>query len=259
MLNSSTNADDFQHLSSAVAVMEKLFADGAAIAAHSHIRAQLVYATVGVMRVSAAGKTWVVPPGRAIWIPPQVTHSLEMVGNVHMRTLYVAAASSRELGCECRVIVVSTLLRELIGGALADTLDERPGSRADLIRKLILEELKAAPVAAICIAMPQDARLVKICQLLLKNPGSTDGIEIWGLRVGASPRTLARRFRAETGLSFVEWRQQVRLADAVGRLASGQSIKQIAGSLGYRSASAFISMFRLSLGESPKHYAEQTR
>lgn len=259
MLKTSTNADDFQHLSCAVAVMEKRFPDGASVAAHSHIRSQLVYATCGVMRVCATGKTWVVPTGQAMWIPPQVRHALDMVGAVHMRTLYVDAQSSRQLGGECRVIVVSRLLRELIGGALDDTLDERPGSRADLICKLILEELKAAPVAAICIAMPQDARLVKICQFLLKHPGSTDSIEIWGPRVGASARTLARRFRAETGLTFVEWRQQVRLADAVGRLASGQSVKQIAACLGYSSASAFISMFRLSLGASPKHFAALAR
>jgi AraC-like DNA-binding protein len=65
---------------------------------------------------------------------------------------------------------------------------------------------------------------------------------------------LARLFRQETGMSFGAWRQQARLIDALGRLAAGQPVTDVALDLGYQSPSAFTSMFRRALGRAPTHY-----
>ena len=66
--------------------------------------------------------------------------------------------------------------------------------------------------------------------------------------------TLARLFRRETGLGFRAWRQQLRLLRALERIASGEAVTQLALELGYESPSAFIAMFRKSLGTSPTRY-----
>lgn len=74
--------------------------------------------------------------------------------------------------------------------------------------------------------------------------------------MGASERTLARLFREETQLSFSEWRQQIRLLEAVCNLARGVAVSTLANDLGYASASAFIAMFRKKLGVSPQRYIQ---
>jgi AraC-like DNA-binding protein len=58
-------------------------------------------------------------------------------------------------------------------------------------------------------------------------------------------------------LSFIEWRQQVRLAEAVCRLVNGQPVKKIAGELGYMSTSAFIAMLHRALGHPPQSYSSR--
>jgi AraC-like DNA-binding protein/mannose-6-phosphate isomerase-like protein (cupin superfamily) len=255
MQQPSTNADDYQDVPRPVAAMAKEYPDGFVVKPHSHIRSQLLYATAGAMRVSAAGSSWTVPPQRAIWIPAGIRHELRMVGPVKMRTLYIRPAYAPWTGPACKVIEVSGLLRELILSALEEPPACEEGSRGDLINRLILSELNKAEHIPIRVPMPQDPRLLAICNFLLEHPESNDTIELWSERAGFSVRTIARRFQAETGLSFGEWRQQARIAEAVCRLSLGQSIKVIAFDLGYKSSSAFIAMFRKALGKAPQQYA----
>ncbi len=43
---------------------------------------------------------WIVPPQRAVWIPPRTPHEIRMTGAVAMRTIYVApeiAATRRRI------------------------------------------------------------------------------------------------------------------------------------------------------------------
>jgi AraC-like DNA-binding protein len=69
---------------------------------------------------------------------------------------------------------------------------------------------------------------------------------------GASVRTIERVFRREIGSSFELWRRQVRLTKAVELLVSGYSIKEVAQKVGYCQSSAFVEMFRRTLGTTPK-------
>src|SRR5215210_1765816 len=92
--NRSTNPLDYQRVPRAVAAMPKDFAAGFEIAPHRHERAQLIYATAGTMRVSTNEGVWVVPPQRAVWMPPGVRHSIVMSNDVTMRTLYLRQDAS---------------------------------------------------------------------------------------------------------------------------------------------------------------------
>lgn len=85
-------------------------------------------------------------------------------------------------------------------------------------------------------------------EALLENPADERSLEDWAPQVGASARTLARLFVSETGLTFAEWRRQVRLLEAIDRLGKGQAVTRVALDLGYESPSAFIAMFRRTLG-----------
>ena len=74
------------------------------------------------------------------------------------------------------------------------------------------------------------------------------------LDVGASPRTLARLFRSETGMSFTQWKTRVCLVESIGRLARGEAVTRVALDLGYASASGFTYMFRHNMGVPPGRY-----
>ena len=88
----------------------------------------------------------------------------------------------------------------------------------------------------------------------MHDPSNNDDLDHWAHYGNLGRRTLTRLFRKETGMSFVEWRQHIRLLEALTRLASGEPVTNVALDLGYESPSAFTAMFRRALGESPRNY-----
>jgi AraC-like DNA-binding protein len=55
-------------------------------------------------------------------------------------------------------------------------------------------------------------------------------------------------------MTFGQWRQRVRLAQAAALVSGGRSLASVAASLGYESASAFSAMFKRALGRSPRDF-----
>jgi AraC-like DNA-binding protein len=250
----STDAADYQHTRRPIAGMPKDLKDGSFIAPHRHRRAQLVWATEGVMTVVAAEATWMVPPQRALWIPAGIVHSIRMSGAVAMRTLYIEPDAARALLKDCKIVLMSSLLRELVLEAVRAPLDEDRNGRMSHVEALILDEIGTLGAETLHLPMPRDRRLRVICEALLNEPGRQETLEQWSDKAGASSRTLARLFAAETGMRFVDWRRQARLAAALVRLAEGEDVASVARVLGYASASAFTAMFRESLGKAPRDY-----
>ena len=119
---------------------------------------------------------------------------------------------------------------------------------------VILDQLERLPQAPLHLPMPRDSRIKRISDVLLEHPDDTRTLEDWGLSCGASSRTLSRLFVSETRLTFGAWRKQVRLLKALELLAANKPVTQVALDLGYESPSAFIAMFRRSLGDSPARY-----
>jgi len=231
------------------------YASGARQQPHSHQRIQLMYSPQGLMRVSTETGAWTLAPMRALWIPPGITHEVRMVGEISMRSVYLDPSAVPWHWEDCCVLTVTPLMRELIlmlfDGAMAD---EPPRALASA---LLVQLLARAKPQAHNLPMPMDRRLRRVCDAILQRPDNNDTLEAWGERIGASARTLARRMKEETGVTFHQWRLQVRVDEAICRLAQGVSINEIALDLGYRSASAFIYMFRSLLGSTPAQYLDK--
>jgi AraC-like DNA-binding protein/mannose-6-phosphate isomerase-like protein (cupin superfamily) len=255
----SSDHRDYQRVPRVVTAMARDEAHGVSVAPHHHERAQLLYATEGLMRVRTDAGVWILPPRRALWIPPGVVHHWTSLSKVNMRTIYVEANAAKAFGDGCRVIEISPLLRELILALLAEPIEYPIPGRGEHLAMLILSELAAAETVPIAIPWPRDRRLVAVCSAIMDDPGSSRNIEQWADEVGASARTLIRLFPRETGLHYRQWVQQVHLAEAFGRLAQGQAVGEIAAALGYASPSAFSAMFRRILGKTPQHYLNEWR
>ena len=220
---------------------------------HRHAEGQLFGATRGVLTVGTDAGLWVVPASHAVWVPPHHRHSLRSHGAFDGSSVYVAEAACAALPAEACAIRCSGLLRAAI--ARAATWD---GQALDAVRQrvadVVVDEIRAAPPEPPGLPLPADARLMRVARALLDDLADPRGLDEWADVGALSARTLSRRFAAETGFTFADWRQRARLMCAVEMLAAGTPVTTIALSLGYDNVSAFIAMFRRTHGVTPARF-----
>lgn len=238
----------------------RLLEHRADIQPHHHDWGQLVFSITGAVRVNTEVSTYIVPPSRAVWIPPGLVHAVTAIERCDLRTLYVGAGllsgPAWDIG---RVLEVPALLRELVL-ALPVVADPPPAESVDdaerrrAMEQLVLAELRRARPLALGIALPKDVRLRKLCEAMLREPGRHAGLNEWAAEAGASPRTLSRLFREQLGTSFAQWRSQLLLAHALTLAARGRPMSHIAAELGYASASAFSAMVTRTVGMPPSRF-----
>jgi AraC-like DNA-binding protein len=218
---------------------------------HLHRRAQLIYSIQGVMRIDTRAAGYVVPPGRALWVPAGTEHIVAMDGMIAMRALFLRADAAQAGPAEVTVMAVSALLHELILAACAEPVEWDLAGRGTHLAALILDEIARAPSLPLGLPQPRDARLRRLAEALRAAPASAQTLEDWAAACGASPRTLSRLFRRETGMSFGEWRLALRLAEASALLATGTPPARAGAAVGYASASAFGAAYRRAFGVTP--------
>jgi AraC-like DNA-binding protein/mannose-6-phosphate isomerase-like protein (cupin superfamily) len=251
----NTSIDLLDHTPRAVVAIGTDYPQGHLLPSHSHRRAQLLYGTTGAMQVSTTNGRWVVPPQRAVWIPPRVAHEVLMLG-VSTRSLYIEPAAMPALGDECQVISVSPLMRQLLMEAVDLPLAYDENGRDGVLVSLLLHELSRTTRLPLHIPLPEMPRLLTLCQAFLQQPDAHQSPEQWAQRLHISLRTFNRLFREQTGMSFVQWRQRACVVRALTRLAAGEAVTRIALDFGYDSPAAFSTMFRRVAGQPPSAYLE---
>ena len=216
---------------------------------------QLVYATRGVMTVRTDQAAWLVPPHRAVWIRAGVRFHVEMAGTVALRVLYVRPKRRAAAPEPCRVVNISLLLRELIVRAVQlGALDSGIPAHRRLIG-VIRDELAALTAVPLQLPLPRDPRAARLADLIRQGGAALPLVRL--LRpAGTSRRTMERLFREETAMSLGRWLRRARLLEGLRRMGAGDTVADVALDLGYSSASAFISMFRREVGETPRRYLE---
>lgn len=253
--------DELQHQESlswieasadAVLALGRNYPAGFRVPLHSHTKTQLWCAREGVVLVGTARGRWMLPPGHGLLIPAGLEHATEMVSDVRMQSLYVDAAVVE--ASDPRVLEVTALAGNLMEELVQSDEHPLPDRRKRLIMELLLDEIGRLPERPLGLPFPGDQRLARLCRHFLKTPAANAGIDDWARDLGMSRRSFTRFFRAETGLSFVTWRQQACLFASLPRLAEGQSVTSVALDAGYENIAAFTTMFRRMLGSSPSNY-----
>jgi len=222
---------------------------------HDHAEHQLVYPRSGVLQVRTERGAWVVPPRRAVWLPAGVAHSHRAHGRTRMLTLSIPADVNPLSATEPTVVAVSGLLREVIT-TLAEGRPLGPDDRADLHR-VVLRRLAPAAVLRHHLPAPADPRLRDVAAILADDPADHRTLAELGHATGASERTLSRLFRRDTGMTFPQWRAQLRLQHAMLLLAADSNVTGAAAASGYNNVSAFIAAFRDAFGVTPATYRQQ--
>jgi len=244
------------HVGAGVHLLAARYPKGTHHDTHIHREAQLVFAASGTMQVTTPKGRWLVPPGRAVWVPARLEHAIGVLADIEMRTLYFdidwLTRNNRGLDAEF-VVRVSPLLREAV---LALFERERTEARDSLLLRLIMLELHQAEDPTTFIPLPREPRCRAAADLVLAAPMRTHDIAELARQVGTSARTLSRLFVSETHLSFKSWCQRARVATAIERWAINPraSIKQTAAEMGYNSFPAFCHAFRQVTGKTPKEF-----
>lgn len=229
------------------------YRDGERIERHSHSWGQLIYAASGTMRVSTDEAAWLVPPTRAIWVPPRVAHEIHMRGYTAMRTLYISPEAAAVLPGHCRALEVSPLLRELVlhivGGMLRTDVAEDAR-----LSGVLLDLLARSETTPLGLPLPKDPRARRLAGTLLAQPATQQPLADLARDAAASVRTLQRLFATQTGLSIEAWRTRARLQHGLVQLTTGASVTAAALDAGYASPSAFIAAFKATFGVTPARY-----
>lgn len=226
---------------------------------HRHGRGQFLFPQRGRFRVHAAGQVWTGAPGQAMWIPPGVEHGVQAVDDLFVHNVYVRISHVAGLPIGCRVMEVTPLLRELLAYGLTLPATPEAAEERERILLAITDQIRhgGAPGAE-RLPMAENGRLGPLLRRMAEAPGDTRGIEERAREIHVSPRTLARLFVQETGLTFRQWRHRLLVMEATARLRSGQTVLRVALDLGYESQSAFAAMFKRLTGSLPSTWRPGT-
>ena len=242
-----------------VHLVARHYRKGVRLDTHMHREAQLVYAAKGTMQVTTPKGRWLVPPDRAVWVPARLEHSIDVLADIEMRTLYFdlawLAREHRSASLDAEFVVrVSQLLHQAI---LALFDGRNHPDRTALLVRLAMLELHQAEDSATFIPLPHEPRCRRAADIVLGDPTGSHEIEALAREVGTSARTLSRLFASETQLSFKSWCQRARIAAAIERLSmeANVSVKQLAADLGYASVPAFSHAFRQVTGKTPTEFS----
>jgi AraC-like DNA-binding protein/mannose-6-phosphate isomerase-like protein (cupin superfamily) len=254
MRNASIHVLD--HTPRAVVAIGTDYSDAYLLPSHTHRRAQLLYGASGLMKVVTKDGNWIVPPQRAVWIPPQVAHEVMFYG-VSTRSLYIEPSSIPLTRSDCQVIDISPLTRQLLMESVELPLEYQEDGRDGILINLLLHEIARATALPLHIPLPVDKRLLLRCQEYLQAPNIHQSPQDWARDLFMSERSFSRLFRDQTSMSFGQWRQRACVVLALARLSAGAQITRIALDFGYESPAAFSTMFRRILGQTPSTYLDQ--
>jgi len=224
-----------------------------------HPWGEFVYAFSGTTEVKAGDEHYITPPHLGLWIAPGTEH----VGFNEQETVHCSVYISRDLctrmpASSCAVMVWPLGRASLVLGRAPRVVVVGAAARARLLRVLV-DQLSTCATTGSFVPHTDDGDLNAVLQVLRENPADNRSLAELAAAFHMSERTLMRRAQNELGMSLTEWRQRIRLVNALPMLQAGRSVEAVALDLGYATSSAFIAMFRRLTGTSPGQFVARTR
>jgi AraC-like DNA-binding protein len=233
-----------------------LWPTGGTGSVQSHPRGHLVYAARGVLSVHTEQGTSIVPANRIAWTPAGFTHYHRAHGDTDMRIVFLPDSLARLVPSHPAVFMASDLAREILL-TLTGPRNYDPAARGFAsaararLRRVLVDEIHEAHEQPLQLPEPQDDRLQALAQTLYESPADNTSLAELGRTIGASARTLSRLFHNELGMTFYEWRTQLRIYHALVLLADGHDTTHVAHACGWANPSHFIAAFSKLVGTTP--------
>lgn len=224
-------------------------------ASHAHPLHELVWVQGGTMTVRLPDRVITVPEGQGLWIPANTMHSgRTTAGSKLFDALFEPERSplgrSDAPMTEATSIEVTPLIAALLEHLQRVDLAAESRVRAEAVVFDVLE-----PAAQqLALRVPYVEHVGPIVEALIEDPMNDRTLGEWAESLATSERTIARLFRAHTGLSFQQWRQSLRVHHALTLLGEGLSVQEVSDRLGYSHPSTFIASFKRVMGVTPGAY-----
>ncbi|HGY4713486.1 TPA: helix-turn-helix transcriptional regulator [Klebsiella oxytoca] len=237
----------------ALAFRIQVVADEQYIPRHQHRKGQLILALHGALTCEVENAMWMVPPQYAVWVPGQVPHSNRAMPEAQICFLFIEPDAA-PMPDFCCTLKISPLVRELILAMAQRGRAWLGKPEMDRLVQVLFDELPQQPQEHLQLPVSGHAKIRQMAEMMAVDPARWQTLAQWAAKFAMSERNLARLVVRETGLSFRRWRHQLQLILSLQMLIRGQTVQQTAQSLGYDSTTAFITMFKKGLGQTPGRY-----
>ncbi|NKS02551.1 helix-turn-helix domain-containing protein [Prescottella equi] len=216
---------------------------------HSHPEHELLWGpTGGSLQVAVDGVDWIVPPDTGLWVPAGLVHAASAAPGTTFYCTYFRPEARACPWTRPGLFGVSPLLREVLLHMHHEDMPDEARARAE---QVAFDMLAPLDDRIDVVPLPVDPRARLVAEALLANPGDRRSLAEWAETAGASVRTLTRVFSQGTGMTFAQWRTDVRMRAAVRYLEAGVPVSVVGRRVGYDTASAFVAVFRRATGRTP--------
>ena len=225
---------------------------------HTHDYHQLIYTGAGTTQIETEGARYLLPAGRAAWIPATTRHRT-LITDVGGASLYFAPEIVVDRQPRVRILVASPVMREMIVHALRwplgmSEVDPVADSFFRTLGLMCTECLENESLLSLPSA--RHPAIQRAMDSVAADPGGADLAQV--LKAASmSERTFRRLFAREAGMTWQAWRGQARIMEAASRLTHGGRVTDVAAEVGYSSLSAFAKAFRELIGESPTAFRKR--
>lgn len=226
-------------------------ADGCSPGEHAHPEHVVFWPERAAAEVGVEGTRYNLTLGQGLWVPAGTRHAASRAPSTTLAALYLLPETWEGAAPEVRPVTVNAALRELLSHLAITGMPRQQRLRA---QRVCLELVADDACPVIELPLPRDPRIAPIARAIMSGPADDRSIEDWAWATSTSARTLARAFRAETGMTFTQWRTAARMSAAVRLLSDGTPVGIVARRVGYATVSAFSAAFHRVMGRPPHRF-----
>ncbi|MEV0351600.1 AraC family transcriptional regulator [Nonomuraea sp. NPDC050680] len=226
-------------------------------------RHYLLCASTGALRLEAQGQAWLLPPARAALIEAGQAIQVSIPQPVTTASVLFDTGFTATPPAPLTVFDLSPLARALVTecGTWGESDEPLTPYAETLFTALAAVSWRLAErPSPVVVPVGRSPELRRALRLTEQRLGGEIRFEDVADEVGLAPRSLARRFEDETGMTWRAVLRRMRVLRAIEELAAGDTpITDIAFTVGYTSLSAFNAAFRQLTARTPTEYRASFR
>ncbi|AXW47141.1 AraC family transcriptional regulator [Ralstonia solanacearum] len=224
-----------------------------------HTWGQFVYSVEGIIELTVKSSRYAAPPDFGVWLPPGIDHLAWAGDETSYFLLDIEQNLCDRLPSKASVLAVGPISKAIFLDLKARRIRDPQCPEDARLMQVLIDQLSVGSPAENFLPLSNDPALRKVLEGLSRDPGDNRTLADWARHVHNTERTLARRCTRDLGMTFMEWRQRLRLSRALAMLADGLSVQSVAQKLGYTTTSAFIAMFQKAVGATPNTFRGRLR
>lgn len=218
---------------------------------HVHDFHQFLYVPLGRIVITALGQDYELSPSVALWIPAGIPHSARFDSD----SLFVVETFTTERHhlpyTETTIVNVTDDQRRMLLGRMRCSESNHDDSS-------VFAALSNGHPDCLPLPQPTSHAAGTVAKELIRMPSDPRTATEWAESLYTNSTSLRRAFRAETGLSFSEWRTRLRLNHSLDLLAQGHLVSTVAARVGFVSTNGYILAFRRYFQETPGAYVRRS-